>query len=89
MNPSTSTSSFLKTLKIRARKKSMITNEAIQNVYKQCFEHDKLRVSSEIMMELLEEIAEYRDFRLKKPRVNIEDSEFLEKFLQILSGQNP
>ena len=67
----------------------MITNEAIQNVYRQCFEHDKLRVSSEIMMELLEEIAEYRGFRLKKPRVNIEDSDFLEKFLQLLSGQNP
>ena len=67
----------------------MITNEDIQRVYRQCFEHDKLRVSSEIMMELLEEIAEYRGFRLKKPRVNVEDSEFLEKFLRILSGQNP
>lgn len=67
----------------------MISNESVQRVYKQCFECDKLRVSSEIMMELLEEIAEYRGFRLKKPRVNIEDSEFLEKFLRILSGQNP
>ena len=67
----------------------MITNEAIQNVYRQCFEHDKLRVSSEIMMEILEEIAGYRGFRLKKPQVNVEDSEFLEKFLRILSGQNP
>ena len=67
----------------------MITNEDIQRVYRQCFEHDKLRVSSEIMMELLEEIAEYRGFRLKKTRVNIEDSDFLEKFLQLLSGQNP
>ena len=67
----------------------MVTNEAIQNVYRQCFEHDNLRVSSDIMMELLEEIAEYRSFRLKKPRVNIKDSEFLEKFLRILSGQNP
>ena len=67
----------------------MITNDDVQRVYRQCFEHDKLRVSSEIMMELLEEIAEYRGFRLKKPRVNIEDSDFLEKFLQLLSGQNP
>ena len=67
----------------------MVTNEAIQNVYKQCFEHDKLRVSSEIMMELLEEVAEYRSFRLKKPRINVEDREFLEKFLRFLSGQNP
>lgn len=67
----------------------MITDDDIQRVYKQCFEHDKLRVSSEIMMELLEEIAEYRRLLLKKPRVNIEDSEFLEKFLRILSGQNP
>ena len=67
----------------------MITNEAIQNVYRQCFEHDKLRVSSEIMMEILEEIAGYRGFRLKKPQVNVEDSEFLEKFIRILSGQNP
>ena len=67
----------------------MITDDDIQRVYKQCFKHDKLRVSSEIVMELLEEIAEYRGFRLKKPRVNIEDSEFLEKFLRILSGQNP
>ena len=67
----------------------MITNEAIQNVYRQCFDHDKLRVSSEIMMEILEEIAGYRGFRLKKPQVNVEDSEFLEKFIRILSGQNP
>lgn len=67
----------------------MITNEAIQNVYRQCFEHDKLRVSSEIMMEILEEIAEYRRLRLRKSRVNVEDSEFLESFLRLLSGQNP
>ena len=67
----------------------MITNDDIQRVYRQCFEHDKLRVSSEIMMGLLEEIAEYRRLRLKKPRVNVEDSDFLEKFLQLLSGQNP
>lgn len=67
----------------------MITNDDVQRVYRQCFEHDRLRVSSEIMMELLEEIAEYRGFRLKKTQVNIEDSDFLEKFLQLLSGQNP
>ena len=67
----------------------MITNDDIQRVYRQCFEHDKLRVSSEIMMELLEEIAEYRRLRLRKPRVNVEDSEFLESFLRLLSGQNP
>ena len=67
----------------------MITNDDIQRVYGQCFEHDKLRVSSEIMMGLLEEIAEYRGLRLKKPRVNVEDSEFLESFLRLLSGQNP
>lgn len=67
----------------------MITNDDIQRVYRQCFEHDKLRVSSEIMMGLLEEIAEYRGLRLKKPRVNVEDSEFLESFLRLLSGQNP
>ena len=67
----------------------MITDDDIQRVYRQCFEHDKLRVSSEIMMGLLEEIAEYRGLRLKKPRVNVEDSEFLESFLRLLSGQNP
>ena len=67
--------------------KNVITNDDIQRVYRQCFEHDKLRVSSEIMMELLEEIAEYRRLRLKKPRVNVEDSEFLESFLRLLSGQ--
>lgn len=67
----------------------MITNDDVQRVYRQCFEHDKLRVSSEIMMELLEEIAEYRRLRLKKPHVNVEDSEFLESFLRLLSGQNP
>lgn len=61
----------------------MISDKSIQNVYVQCFEHEKLRVDTKVMKELLEEIAEYRNIRLKKPQDN-EGFDFFERFINML-----
>lgn len=60
----------------------MISNYALQNAYAKACKHQNIRIKSEDLKRLLEELAEFRGITLYS---GSKESKDLDKFMEILS----